>query len=107
MFHQEGIMPSLAGRWLVQRRKSSLIVTLGSYFLMCHPFTSIAVATTTLMFALLINGNFSHLQLTALWIAMLLVQFSIGLTNDLFDYDYDTKAKSWKPLVSRLTIRSI
>ena len=100
-------MPSLAGRWLVQRRKSSLIVTLGSYFLMCHPFTSIAVATTTLMFALLINGNFSHLQLTALWIAMLLVQFSIGLTNDLFDYDYDTKAKSWKPLVSRLTIRSI
>jgi 4-hydroxybenzoate polyprenyltransferase len=57
--------------------------------------------------ALPLNEEFNVFSLFSMGLAMLAVQFAIGLSNDLLDQNYDKQAKPWKPLVKdELSIQS-
>ncbi len=70
------------------------------YFKILHPYTSIAVAIITMIVSLPLTDSYGISSLILLGISMLSIQFSIGLTNDLFDMNFDRVAKPWKPLVT-------
>lgn len=65
-----------------------------------HPYTSVAVTGVTVILALPRDGRFIFSQLFLVGLVMLLVQFSIGVSNDLLDRRYDSIAKPWKPIPS-------
>ena len=76
------------------------MLRLNAHWHLLHPYTSLAVAGIT---ALLAGAN-AGAPGTGLAIrsglAMLLIQFSIGTSNDIFDRPFDALAKPGKPLPS-------
>lgn len=67
-------------------------------FRIVHPFPSVLVAGLTVALALLAGGREEWRAATQLGVAMLLYQFSIGVTNDIADEADDAINKPWKPL---------
>jgi len=66
-----------------------------------HPFPSTLVAATIVLMGLVAaRGAPSWPRLLAAGAAMLLVQFWVGVVNDLCDRDLDAATKPWKPLVA-------
>lgn len=66
-----------------------------------HPFPSALVAATVALMGLAAAWPAPRgLRLLATGGAMLLVQFWVGVVNDLRDRDLDAATKPWKPLVS-------
>ena len=70
------------------------------YLKILHPVTSIAVTIVTMIASLPLTESFSMFSLILVGLSMLSIQFSIGITNDLLDIDFDSIAKPWKPLVN-------
>ena len=70
------------------------------YFKILHPYTSIAVSIITMIFSLPLTDSYGFISMVILGLSMLSIQFSIGLTNDLLDINFDRVAKPWKPLVN-------
>ena len=69
---------------------------------MLHPMTSLAVAIVAMVIVVTGGGApLPHLVLRA-GLVMLLIQFSIGVSNDLLDQQYDAQAKPWKPIPAGL-----
>ena len=68
------------------------------YWLMLHPYTSLAVAVVTVILAAPLEGPINYWRLWHIGLTMLLVQFSIGLSNDLLDEPFDAIAKPDKPI---------
>ncbi|MEE9167598.1 MAG: UbiA family prenyltransferase [Candidatus Neomarinimicrobiota bacterium] len=71
------------------------------YLRLMHPFTSLAVAIVTVIIAISSNPPFDLHRLFLIGSVMLTVQFSIGVSNDVLDQRYDSKAKPWKPIPSK------
>lgn len=57
------------------------------------------------MLALLAGGGAA--RAASLGLGMLLLQFTIGATNDLFDQDLDARSKPWKPIPSRIVTPAV
>ena len=73
---------------------------------MLHPMTSLAVAIVAMVIAVTAGGApLPYLVLRA-GLVMLLIQFSIGVSNDLLDQQYDAQAKPWKPIPAGLVQQS-
>ena len=78
---------------------------LSSHWHLLHPYTSLAVAgITALLAGAAVAGAHTDAPGAGLAIrsglAMLLIQFSIGASNDIFDRPFDALAKPGKPLPS-------
>ena len=65
-----------------------------------HPFTSLAVTVMTIILVLPVHAPLNSYRLFLVALVMLLVQLSIGVSNDLLDRPYDRIAKPWKPIPS-------
>jgi 4-hydroxybenzoate polyprenyltransferase len=63
-----------------------------------HPFPSFVNAALVLALALIADGG--PIRAVALSGAMLLLQFAIGIANDIADRDLDRATKPWKPVAS-------
>lgn len=77
------------------------------YWLMLHPYTSMAVAGVTVVLAVPLEGPIGYGRLWHIGLTMLLVQFSIGLSNDLLDEPFDAIAKPHKPIPGGRVNRNI
>ncbi len=74
---------------------------LGGLLRLVHPFPSTLVALTVVLMSLAAGrGAPSWSRALAAGAAMLLVQFWVGVVNDLCDRALDAATKPWKPLVS-------
>lgn len=71
-----------------------------AYWLLLHPYTSLAVSAITVLLVFISGFNSSNFFLLRIGIIMLFIQFSIGISNDLLDQVYDTRAKQHKPIPS-------
>lgn len=69
---------------------------------MLHPLTSLAVALVTMAIAMPAGGAAISFHVLRVGLVMLLIQFSIGVHNDLLDQRYDSQAKPWKPIPAGL-----
>ena len=78
----------------------TIIRRLAAYLLLMHPFTSLAVAGVTMVLAIPRAGPFDVSRILSVGLAMLLIQLTIGITNDLLDRPYDAAAKPSKPIAS-------
>ena len=67
---------------------------------MFHPFPSTVVAGVTVALALLADRHAEAGPYVVIGAAMLLVQFSVGITNDVVDTATDTSNKPWKAIPS-------
>jgi 4-hydroxybenzoate polyprenyltransferase len=63
-----------------------------------HPFPSFLVAAVTLALVPLADRNAEPALYVQLGLGMLLVQFSVGIANDVVDMEDDAVAKPWKAL---------
>ena len=74
-----------------------------------HPFPSFLNASLVALIAWVADAGLATVALLAL--AMLGMQFAIGVTNDIVDQELDARAKPWKPipagLVSQRTATAI
>ena len=78
----------------------TIIRRLAAHLLLMHPFTSLAVAGVTMVLAIPRAGPFDISRILPVGLAMLLIQLTIGITNDLLDRPYDAAAKPSKPIAS-------
>jgi 4-hydroxybenzoate polyprenyltransferase len=66
-----------------------------------HPFPTALNVAATAALALIASGNDLEIALLARMVAaMLVIQCTIGVANDIFDRDLDAASKPYKPLVS-------
>ncbi len=63
-----------------------------------HPFPSLLVAGVTVGLLALVDRDQPPRTYLVLGGGMLLLQFAIGVTNDVVDVDEDRRLKPWKPL---------
>ncbi|MCH7851516.1 MAG: UbiA family prenyltransferase [Candidatus Marinimicrobia bacterium] len=78
----------------------TIIRRLVAHLLLMHPFTSLAVAGVTMVLAIPRAGPLDISRILPVGLAMLLIQLTIGITNDLLDRPYDAAAKPSKPIAS-------
>ena len=78
----------------------TIIRRLAAHGLLMHPFTSLAVAGVTMVLAIPRAGPLDISRILPVGLAMLLIQLTIGITNDLLDRPYDVAAKPSKPIAS-------
>ena len=64
--------------------------------------TSLAVAIVTMVIAVPAGGALISTHVLHVGLVMLMLQFSIGVHNDLLDQRYDSQAKPWKPIPAGL-----
>ncbi len=71
-----------------------------AYWLLLHPYTSLAVSAVTVLLIFTSDFNSSNFFLLRIGLIMLFIQFSIGISNDLLDRSFDARAKQHKPIPS-------
>jgi 4-hydroxybenzoate polyprenyltransferase len=70
-----------------------------------HPFPSLIVVAVTVAFAFVAESSPDPGVVAMLGVGMLCYQFSIGITNDIYDTLDDAKAKQWKAMARGLISR--
>ncbi|MEE9162431.1 MAG: UbiA family prenyltransferase [Candidatus Neomarinimicrobiota bacterium] len=73
-----------------------------AYIRVMHPLTSLAVAIVTMAIAVPAGEAPISYHVLRVGLVMLLIQFSIGVHNDLLDQQYDAQAKPLKPIPAGL-----
>jgi 4-hydroxybenzoate polyprenyltransferase len=76
------------------------LVQLIAYFRLFHPYTSLAVAFTAVILSLPLSNVYQSFDVIIFGFIILIIQFTIGGSNDIFDLQLDAITKPWKPLPS-------
>lgn len=81
--------------------RSGTVWRLGGWLRLVHPFPSALLALTVVLMGFAAGRDTPRWpRALAAGLAMLLVQFWVGVVNDLCDRQLDRATKPWKPLVS-------
>jgi len=83
-------------------KKMNFLQIFSGYWILLHPYTSLTVSTVTVLLIYISDFNSSNLFLLRIGFIMLLIQFSIGVSNDVLDQVFDQQAKRHKPIISGL-----
>ncbi|MHA1948015.1 MAG: UbiA family prenyltransferase [Candidatus Hodarchaeales archaeon] len=71
-----------------------------AYLRILHPYSSLAVAMIAVILSLPFNDSYQLNDALIFGIIILLIQFTIGVTNDYLDRHLDELTKPWKPIPS-------